>query len=336
MSKLPERISVCMLYRKQVSGFFSIERVFDLVGRELGKRLFLKFFYAPFVSNSVFNIARNIWSVRKLKADIFHVTGDVHYLVLGLPRNKTILTIHDCVFLYQTKGFKRWFFHRLFLTWPVSYCKLITTISDQTKNDIIKYTGCAPEKIIVIPNPVSTHIKFQPRTFSPKPVLLFIGTTPNKNLERVIYALPGICCTLDIVGKISASMRDLLHQQQIEYTNSYSLTDEQLAGKYENADIILFPSLFEGFGLPVVEGQKAGRPVVTSNLQPMKDVAGDGACLIDPFSIESIRQGILKVIDDGQYRVELVNKGFVNVKKYEAECIGNKYLDVYERFQVII
>ena len=135
----------------------------------------------------------NLMFAKKQKADVYHVTGDVHYAVLALPKNRTILTIHDCIFLYQYSGLKRWFFHRLLLKWPVKHCRIVTTISEQTKKDIIKFSGCSNDKVRVINNPLTEAIYYKPKPFNRElPVLLFLGSTPNKNLDRVIEAVKEI------------------------------------------------------------------------------------------------------------------------------------------------
>ena len=104
-----------------------------------------------------------------------------------------------------------------------------------------------------------------------------------------------------------------------------------MADKYALADIILFPSFYEGFGLPVIEGFKAGRVVVTSNISPMKDIAEGAACLVDPLNVQSIREGLLKVISDKHYRDRLVKDGFEVVKKYEPENIAKQYFQLYQK-----
>src|SRR5690606_13296776 len=96
-------------------------------------------------------------------------------------------------------------------------------------------------------------------------------------------------------------------------------------------DIILFPSIYEGFGLPITEGNKAGRVVITSNISPMKDIAGDAACLVDPFDVLSIRNGLLKVMEDDVYRERLIKNGFENVKRFDAEFISDQYLAIYQK-----
>lgn len=320
-----------LLFRKPVE-FFSIERVFGQLQPELNRSVSVKPWIAPYGGISPSGIIKNIMSARACAADLYHITGDIHYLTLGLPRARTVLTIHDCVFLYQYKGYKRLLLKWLLLDLPVRRSALITTISDSTRKDILKYTGCRPEKIVVIPDPVNDIIRFEARPFTPSaPVILFVGTTANKNLARVIPALEDISCSLVIIGVLPPEMLSLLKKTNIRYSNQSGLSDKEIADKYVEADIVLFPSTFEGFGLPIVEAQKAGRPVITSDLAPMREVAGDGACLVNPFSVSSIRQGVLRVTGDSEYREDLIRKGFRNVTRFDAKRIADQYLSCYRK-----
>ena len=319
------------MFRKP-AGFFSIERVFGQLEPELEPFVNLKPWTAPFSGFSLVKVLRNIFAAKSCGADIYHITGDMHYLAIGLPRKRTLLTIHDCVFLYQSSGFKRWLLKCLLLVLPVRHCALITTISESTRKDILRFTGCAPEKVLVIPNPVDRHIRYVPRPFpATGPVLLFIGNTPNKNLLRVIPALEGIPCRLQLVGVFSSETVALLKRSSIRYEIRVNLTDQEMADQYINADIILFPSTYEGFGLPIVEGQKAGRPVITSDLDPMREVAGGAACLVDPYSVVSIHEGVMKIISDSHYREGLVRQGFQNVERFDAKRIAQQYLACYRQ-----
>ncbi len=321
-----------LIFRKVQPVFFSIERVFASLFPENASDSSYPRYVLPWYTSGLKAIIKNIRAVRHLKADVYHITGDAHYVLAGLPPSRTILTIHDCVFLHQYSGPKRFFLKWLLLDMPVRRAKMITTISENTKREIVENTHCSPAKIWVIPNPVNETIYFKEKEFDTiKPVILFIGSTPNKNLERCIEALRGIKCKLQIIGKINPAQAQLLETNRIDYNIAHGLSDLELANAYASSDIVLFPSTFEGFGLPIVEAQRAGRVVITSRLSPMKEVAGEGAFLVNPFEAKAIREGIKAVINNNSLRNELVQKGFTNVQHYTATAISEKYRDLYKQ-----
>jgi glycosyltransferase involved in cell wall biosynthesis len=323
--------TICFIYRKPRPEYFSIEKVFSSVRKQLRSEYKITEIIVPYSKVTPWHVLQNIRSVSKCRADIFHVTGDAHYLALGRPGKKTILTIHDCVFLNQPNRLKRFFLKKLLLDLPVRHSRIITTISDNSKRDIVTNSGCPPEKVVVIPNPIDDSIYFSEKEFKAIcPVILFVGTTPNKNLERVITAIKDMECLLDVIGRIPPAHKILLETNKIRYTESFSISSAQLADKYAKSDLLLFPSTYEGFGLPILEAQRAGRPVITSDVSPMKEIAGQGACLVDPYSPASIKEAILKIISDAEYRVALVNHGLSNVKRFSAEQTAQKYKEVYE------
>lgn len=325
-------LRIALIFRKPQTYYFSIEKVFSLIEPFLKNKVSLRKAFMPRHKISLSTLIKNLRFVAKLRADVYHVTGDIHYAVFGLPTRKTILTIHDCVFMYQAHGLKRLLLYYLFLKWPVKKSALITTVSEKSREDIIRFTKCAPEKVIIIADPYDERITFQPYQFNKqRPVLLFVGITPNKNLFRVIEALEGIQCELHIVGKIPVAEREQLQKRNIAFKESYNLSDEELRRAYASADMVLFPSLFEGFGLPIIEAQQTGRPVITSNLSPMKDVAGNDACLVDPFSVKSLREAIIRVIEESEYRERLIKQGLKNAELYRPDRIANSYFELYQR-----
>jgi glycosyltransferase involved in cell wall biosynthesis len=160
--------------------------------------------------------------------------------------------------------------------------------------------------------------------------ILQIGTKANKNIIRLAEALSGIPCELHIVGPLEQQQEAKLHQHKIAVTNHMYLTDEQLLEQYKQADIVSFVSTHEGFGMPVVEAQSVERVCVTSNCSSMPEVAGAGACFVDPFDVQSIRAGFQKVISDGPYRQSLVAAGRQNKLRFDSQRIADDFLQIYK------
>jgi glycosyltransferase involved in cell wall biosynthesis len=221
---------------------------------------------------------------------------------------------------------------RLFWFWlPAFFVKKITVISEFTKDELTKIIPYAKHKISVIPNPISETLKFSPKDHpNKKPVILCIGTKENKNLLRSIEALSGIDCQLHIIGQLNDDQKNLLEDRSINYYNSFNVSDEDIVQAYKTCDVLCFPSTYEGFGLPIIEAQAIGRPVITSDLGAMKEVAKDSACLVNPYDVQSIRDGLLRIISNANYYNELVELGRENIKSYQPAVITEKYLNIYK------
>ena len=101
--------------------------------------------------------------------------------------------------------------------------------------------------------------------------------------------------------------------------------------EYINCDLITFVSTYEGFGLPIIEGQSVGRAVITGNISSTTEIAGGSCCLVNPFNINSIASGITRVINDDSYRNRLIQDGFKNVHRFNSRNISLEYLKLYQR-----
>jgi glycosyltransferase involved in cell wall biosynthesis len=214
---------------------------------------------------------------------------------------------------------------------PIKRCGLVTAISEATKQDILKNVKCDPNKIKVVY--VSISPKFKPffKEFnSIMPNILQIGTAPNKNIERLAEALQGISCTLTVIGRLNQSQLDSLNKYKIDYTNKLNLSEEELIEEYNYCDILAFISTYEGFGMPIVEANTVGRPVITSNIFSMPEVAGDAACIVDPYNAEEIKKGILRIINDDDYRNRLTSNGYENAQSFQMKVIASQYFKLYE------
>jgi glycosyltransferase involved in cell wall biosynthesis len=326
-----KNIEVTFFYRKPIPSFhFSIERIFDDIKEALDKDIVFTRKKMPFFCESRNNLLKNIrWSAKE-QGPINHITGDIHYIALGLPKKNTILTIHDINFMKRRNPIKVAESYLLWLLLPVMKSRIITVVSEETKKDILKRVPFSEDKIRVIPNFYDPRYKPSPREFNKKkPVILQIGTRKNKNLERVIEAITGIDCTLVVIGKYERELEELLNSNQIDYRWKENLSDAEVMDEYTACDLLCFVSTVEGFGMPILEAQAIGRAVITSNVSSMPEVAADSALLVDPFNVQAIRDGILTLINDDTLREELVRRGFENVKRYEIQHIANMYRDLY-------
>jgi glycosyltransferase involved in cell wall biosynthesis len=322
-------MKIVYFQRRPNSSNHSIERVFATVRASL-QELEVKVSVCRFDSRGVFRRVYNILEAALAQGDVNHITGDVHYLALLLRKKRTILTVHDCGSMVRLRGIRRLLFQWLWLRLPVSRCSLVSVISEHTKGEILRYTSCPKGKIRVVPDPVGNEFRPVPKTFNAdQPRILQVGTGNNKNLGRLTVALSGVRCRLDIIGRLSPELKRTLEHSGIEHEWSASLSDAEVAAKYREADLVAFCSTYEGFGMPIIEAQAIGRPVVTSEIEPMRGVAGGAACLVDPYDADSIRKGILRVIGEPAYRDDLVRRGFENATKFSAEEIGRLYMNLY-------
>lgn len=316
---------------RKASEAVSIEKVFRQIDKSLSKRDFITAFQQLRYPNDTFGTIKNLFSFKKADADIYHVTGHVHYIALILPKAKTVLTIHDAGILHIRSGLRRYVLKKLLFDLPIKKLKFITAVSEATKKEIVFHTKCDESKIRVIENPLQEHFHAtrKKKFVSEFPIILQIGTTANKNLCNLVKALEGISCQLNIIGELSDEISNLLEEKKITYKNKSNLGNEEIREEYANADIVTFCSTFEGFGLPIIEAQAMLTPVITSNISPLREVAGGGAAFADPYDFESIRRGILQIINDNDFRKKLVAGGIQNVKRYKPERIASAYEALY-------
>jgi len=323
---------VTQFVRKHAPGAYSMEGVYAEVRRMLPADVRTDVWECRHDSKGLFNRMADIWGASRCQNEVNHVTGDVHYITYLMKKRKTILTVHDCVSIDRSVGVKR-FLLWLFWYWLPEKCSgTVVVISEATKRQFLSHVRCDPAKVVVLHNPVSHAFVPAPKAeFPERPTLLVVGTSDHKNIPRMVEAARGLPVRWAVVGRLSQAQTHALEQSNAEYVNLVNLGQRELVEQYVQSDIVMFASTYEGFGLPIVEGQAVGRPVLTSNVWSMPEVAGDGACIVDPFDVASIRAGLRRIIEDHDYRNRLVEAGFANVERFRVQNVASRYADLYRR-----
>lgn len=336
LAEVTNAISIVHHHRKPFSdGHFSVEGFFDVVRSHLSPATSVRVSIAPFLSRGVWRRMGNTIHAALTRASVHHVTGDIHYVALGLPRKRTILTVLDCAFEKENRYCRRIIRKVFWYTLPVRHCARVIAISEFTRSRLLAHVKCDPRKIRVVPVCISPLFHRVDRAFDQeKPTILQVGTAGNKNLERVCSALRGINCHLRIIGRLTSDQIGVLAREQIDYSTLSNISAAEMVQAYEDCDLVVFASTYEGFGMPIVEANVIGRPVITGNVTAMPEVASDAACLVDPFDPASIREGVQRVIHDAEYRKEIVEKGYQNALRFTPGQVARRLESIYEEVNV--
>lgn len=284
------------------------------------------------------------------KIDIFH--GLSHVLPFGIENTgiPSVVTIHDLIFLRYPDYYKK-IDRKMYLAISRSSCRRATkiiAISNQTKADLINFFGIEPSKIEVIyqscdkrffdkigeAHKSAVRLKFS----LPARFILCVGTIERrKNQLAILKAVvkEKLNTTVVILGKPTEYMNELnlfLHESgtQTQVIFLHNTSTEDLQSIYQMAEVMVYPSFFEGFGLPVLEAQASGCPVVTSNVSSLPEAGGDGALYINPEDISEIGQAIRKVLFNNQIRDELIQKGNANAELFREELVAEKLMKLYQ------
>lgn len=324
-------MKVLYIYRHPSMGY-SIGKVFRPIEQEMGKYVEINSIYMLVSGYMPIDLWKNIYYVRKIlrqeKYDIVHITGTEHYLIPFLRKHKLVVTVHDLGFYTNQKSSLRSVWKYLLWIKTLKFVDKITFISEKSYLEAKKLVNFRQERCIIIHNPIGADFEYTAKQINKhNPTILQVGTKPNKNLNNTIVALRDFKCHLRIVGKLDKYQKALLQIYHTDYSNVSDITDEEIKLEYAQCDIVNFPSFYEGFGMPVIEGQAIGRVVVTSNLSPMKDLAGQGAVLVNPADVDSIRHGYQVAMANAD---TYVDEGLKNVRRYNIDTIVEEYFNLYK------
>ncbi|MCP4723456.1 MAG: glycosyltransferase family 4 protein [bacterium] len=272
--------------------------------------------------------------IDKLKIDVFHSPAYISPVFL---KASSIITFLDLTFVKfpETIHFYKKEFYNLMFRKSVEKAVKIITISDFIKEELIDYYGCPEEKVETVHLGVSDLFKpcqddeMKKRVLEKyridRPFFLFVGLMePRKNLPSVLEAFSRINnddALFVIVGRKGWGYNDVQKTlENPELREKVLITDEisveELKILYSASLAFIYLSLYEGFGLPVLEAMACGAPVVTSNSSALPEVAGDAALFADPENVEEISDAMKRIINDESLRKELSQKGFDNIKRF--------------------
>ena len=325
----PARYHVNYIFRAPEAGFHSIEGVFGSVIKSLPEEFAPANHYLPLTGAGYKSLVKNCLAVRRLTGSINHITGHINYVALALNGN-SVLTVHDVRSGFSGSAVRdsliAWLWYRL----PARRVKQITVVSRFSAEELAAVIPFAASKIRVVYDPYDATLQYAGKDFnSAEPRILHIGTKPNKNLFRTARALRNIRCRLVIIGKLTDEQKSALNHLDIDYESFFDLPFNEMRRQYEQCDLVCFASTYEGFGMPVIEANAVGRPVVSGKAGAVPEIAADAACLVDPYDVDSIRDGILKVVNNSGYREQLVSNGLRNVKRFNPEKVARDYTKVY-------
>jgi glycosyltransferase involved in cell wall biosynthesis len=286
------------------------------------------------------------------RVDLFHAP---HYVVSPLTTCPYVVTIHDCIHLRFPEYLPSRMAHgyaRAMMAHAARRARRVLTVSEASKEDILHYLRVPATKVEVIHNALDERLAATPgaddiarvreRFMLRAPFVLYAGNIkPHKNLERLIEAYARLRQDGDtdlglvIIGQEVSNfpgLRRLVHRHQLHRQVRFFgfVPDETLAVLYRLATVFVFPSLYEGFGLPPLEAMAAGTPVITSNVSSLPEVVGDAALLIDPTDSGAIAAAIRRVLDDEPLRTSLVAKGRERVTHFSWARSVERVRQVYE------
>lgn len=302
-----------------------------------------------------YGIYRRIWNIIPIYYNnLFHTHNDVfhffNYIVPPRVHGKVITTVYDMTYKLFPETMDPKNLRRLNegMAYSLSRSDKIITITNSSKQDILKYFDIPESKVkIVSPSFSITDTTLQKEYLSKwgisLPYILFLGNLePRKNITNLIqaYALlkkeHHVNQVLVVAGQkgwrynqIFKQITELGLQKDVIFTGY--VTDEEKTLLYKNAEVFAFPSLYEGFGMPILEAQKCGTPVLTSCTSSMPEVAGESALLVNPLDYHDISNKLYRMLADSVLRKELILKGLENIKRYTWDEAVKKMMNIYKR-----
>jgi glycosyltransferase involved in cell wall biosynthesis len=284
--------------------------------------------------------------------DVVHDPTGATPFFFGAGKARTVVTIHD-VFAWSCPGNSTLLDTLIYHHWlprVVPRVDAVITVSQASKADIVRYLKVVPSKVRVVyrwvhaalrPSPRDEIARAKAQYRLPDAYILFLGSIEKrKNVHGLLRAYAhlrqmGEPRPLVVVGvrrrnsKVARTMRDLDLEQHVILTGY--VPDADLPALYSGADLFVFPSLYEGFGLPPLEAMACGTPVVCSNAGSLPEVVGDAAIMVDPYDVEGLAEAMQRVLTDADLREELRAKGLARARHFTWEQAARETIAVYQK-----
>jgi len=299
---------------------------------------------------------RHLWAQTRLARELRQQRPDVFFapanVIPFLHPRVCVTTIHDVGFHYFPECYSllaRWYLE-VTTRFALRRAAKVIAVSEATRDDLVRVYGAEPSRIEVIhsgvtvidrelPSPSQVSSTLDRYGITP-PYLLFLGRLETKkNVARIVQAFlklkeQGSPHQLVLGGTPGVGFEDVA---RLINTSPYGIdilltgyVGEEKADLYAGADAFVFPSLYEGFGFPILEAAEYGVPVVTSRTSSLAEIGGDGALLVDPLSVEEIAQAVQRIIEDGELRSDLVRRGRQRLEEFDWRKTAQAVLGVLE------
>jgi glycosyltransferase involved in cell wall biosynthesis len=301
-----------------------------------------------------YSIAEQYRIPLSLARERVQLVHEPHYVLPPLVRCRSVVTIHDCIHLMfpQYLPSKLAHVYAQGSMWSAAHkADRILTVSEASKRDILRFFNVPPEKVAVIYNAIDERFLapanpermelVRQRYQLDHPFVLYVGNIkPHKNIERLIDAFgrarsecPDNLKLVIIGDEISKypGLRQSVHKHKLDKHVRFLGFQpmETLAAFYRLARAFVFPSLYEGFGLPPLEAMACGSPVVTSNVSSLPEVAGGAALLVDPYDANAIAGGIVQAVTDETLRADLIGRGLDRARSFSWPQSVKKIHEIY-------
>jgi glycosyltransferase involved in cell wall biosynthesis len=299
--------------------------------------------------------------LKKYKLDLVHFP---HFNVPLLYRKKFVVTIHDLILVHfptiRSSTLHPLFYWLKFLAYKIvirsaiGRAQRIIAVSNFTKNDLIKtYPKIKPEKIKVTYESAEDFCLFTPekkydeilaRYGIMKPYVVYVGNAyPHKNLEKLILSFREIKKAEKKLNLILVGKEDYFYRRLKNFSNEQKIQgviftdyipDHELDTIFRNASAFVWPTLYEGFGLPPLEAMSKGVPVVSSDQECMKEILSDSAYYFDGRNIADMAGAVIKVLNDSGLRERLISNGYERVTQYSWKRMAKETLELYKKFHL--